>query len=73
MGLFEDIKTKADLNGDGKLSLADLDGMRDGNNSELIDKMKAVADRNEDGKLSLDDVKNFNLGDAIKDIKNKFF
>ena len=40
MSLVDDLKAKADLNGDGKLSLEDLEGLKDGANNEQIEKLK---------------------------------
>ena len=73
MGLIDDIKAKADKNGDGKASKEDLESLRDGNNDGVIDKLKSIADQNGDGKISLDDVKSIDLGATFGDIKNKLF
>ena len=72
MSLLDDIKTKADANGDGKLNSEDLESLRSGNNGQLIDKLKAAADQNDDGKLSFEDVKNFDFGSTITNIKAMF-
>lgn len=78
MSLLDDIKAKADANGDGKLSLEDLDGLRNGENGEIIDRLREKA-FGSDGKLSMDDLKNFNFdtlksttGDLIEDAKKSF-
>lgn len=71
MNLFNDIKAKADINGDGKLTVQDLDSLKDGSNNEALDKLKNLADRNSDGKLSLDDVKDIDFNNAVSDLNNK--
>lgn len=73
MSLLDDMKAKADANGDGKLNTDDLEALRNSDNGEIIDKLKAAADQNDDGKLSFDDAKSFDLGDAVADLKDKFF
>jgi len=57
MGLFDELKAKADMNNDGKIDKADLDHLNNGENSSMIDNLKAKADTNNDGKLSFDDIK----------------
>jgi hypothetical protein len=71
MNLFNIIKERADINGDGKLTPQDLDSLKDGNNNEALDKLKDLADRNSDGKLSLDDVKDIDFNNAVGDLNNK--
>ena len=71
MSLLDDIKAKADLNGDGKIGLEDLESLKDGTNNEQLDKLKEFADRNGDGKVDLEDVKNFDLGNLVQDAKDK--
>lgn len=72
MGLLDDLKAKADVNGDGKITKEDLEALKSGDNADMVDKLKGLADQNDDGKLNLDDVKNFDLGDTISDAKNVF-
>lgn len=72
MNLLDQLKNAADRNGDGRLNKDDLEALKDGSNNEILDKMKDMADQNNDGKVSFDDVKDFNLGGAIGDLKNKF-
>ncbi|MBM3210248.1 EF-hand domain-containing protein [Candidatus Saccharibacteria bacterium] len=70
MGIFDDIKTHAqslaDQDGDGRLSAADLEALKDGNNDEKIEALKQKADANEDGKIDLADLKG-----VAKDLFNK--
>lgn len=73
MSLFDDIKAKADTNGDGKINKDDLEALRSGDNNDLINKLKDLADQNDDGKLNLNDLKQFDLGDTVNDLKDKFF
>ena len=49
MGLLDDLKAKADLNGDGKLSAEDLEQLKGTINGEQLDKLKQLADQNDDG------------------------
>lgn len=72
MSIFDQLKEKADQNGDGRLNKDDLEALKDGNNDELLDKLKDAADQNDDGKLSFDDAKSFDLGETFGDLKNKF-
>lgn len=71
MGLLDDLKTKADLNGDGKLSTEDLEQLKGTINSEQLDKLKQLADQNDDGKLDLNDIKGIDLGNIAGDVKDK--
>lgn len=64
MGLLDNIKAKADANGDGKVSAADLEALKDGLNNEQLDKIKEKF-LGKDGKLSLEDLKSLNL-DSLK-------
>ena len=66
MSLLDDLKAKADVNGDGKLSIEDLEKLKDGVNNDQLDELKKVADQNGDGKLDLEDVKSFNF-DSVKE------
>ena len=70
MSLLDDLKSKADLNGDGKLNVADLESLKDGANNGQLDKLKDIADRNGDGKVDLDDAKNLDLGKVASDVKS---
>ena len=76
MSIIDDIKAKADANGDGKVDLKDLESLRDGANGEIIDKLKARA-MGSNGKLDMGDLKNLNLdnlkataGDLVDEAKN---
>lgn len=73
MNLFDNLKAKADINGDGKITKADLDALKSPENKQKIDDLKAKADQNKDGKLDLQDVKGANLGQLAKDVKDSFF
>lgn len=69
MSLFDDLKTKADLNGDGKLSIDDLASVKDKISTEQWEKLQAIADRNDDGKIDMADIKGFDFGKALDDLK----
>lgn len=72
MSLLDDIKAKADTNGDGRLSVEDLESLKDGSNNEQIDKLEQVADQNGDGKIGLDDISNFDFGETLNQVKDAF-
>lgn len=69
MSLLDDIKAKADANGDGAINMDDLNAMKDQFSPEQFDQLKEKLLGN-DGKLSLDDLKNFNLGDTFNSVKD---
>lgn len=71
MSLLDDLKAKADANGDGKISLEDLEALRDGSNNSAIDKIKEVA-QNTGGKIDFEEIKNLNIGGVIDYLKKKF-
>lgn len=70
MSVFDDIKAKADQNGDGKLSAADLDELKGQLPTDKLEQLKQLADQNDDGKISLDDVKSIDFGDMMNNAKN---
>lgn len=72
MGLFDDIKAKADVNGDGKITPEDLEALKDGANNEKLDQLKGLADQNGDGKIDLADIKGFKFDNVIDNAKDKF-
>ena len=59
MSLLDDLQAKADLNGDGKLSVEDLE------------KLKGLADQNGDGKIDFEDAKSFNFDNVVDVVKDK--
>jgi hypothetical protein len=75
MSLFDDIKAKADTNGDGKITAADLEGLKDGVNNDTLDQLKAKADSNGDGRLDLADLKDAgsDIGGTLASPKDKLF
>lgn len=70
MSLLDDLQAKADLNGDGKLSMDDLANAKDKLTPEQWEKLQEIGDRNGDGKVDMADLKEFNLGDVVNDIKD---
>lgn len=72
MSVLDDIKAKVDANGDGKLSLDDLNELKDKLPTDKFDELKNMADQNDDGKVNFDDVKNLDFGDLINDAKSAF-
>lgn len=71
MSLLDDLKAKADLNGDGKLTAEDIEQLKGTINGEQLDKLKQLADQNDDGKLNLDDIKGIDLGNIASDVKDR--
>ncbi len=69
MSLLDDLKAKADLNGDGKLGPEDLESLKDGANNEQIEKLKEFADQNGDGKVDMEDIKSVDLGNIATTVK----
>lgn len=69
MSLLDDLKSKSDLNGDGNLSINDLESLKDGANNEQLEKLKELADQNGDGTINFDDIKNFDFGNIVDDLK----
>jgi hypothetical protein len=72
MGLFDALKAKADMNGDGKITKEDLESLKSPENKDKIEQLKGVADRNKDGKLDLSDAKGLDFGQLAKDAKGLF-
>lgn len=63
MDLVGEVQKIADANGDGKLSVEDLDSLKQKfpDQADLLDKAKAIADQNGDGKIDLADMQGFDL------------
>jgi hypothetical protein len=72
MSLLDDIKAKADLNGDGKVSVEDLEALKDGVNNDKLEQLKKIADQNGDDKIDVEDIKNINLDDIVAKAKDTF-
>lgn len=74
MNLLEEIKQRADANADGKLTLDDINALREKfpDQANVLDKVKALADANGDGKVDPGDLKNFNLGDVMGKVGSLF-
>ncbi len=73
MSLIDDLKARADQNGDGKISKEDLENLQDKLPKDQLEKLKGIADQNGDGKIDMNDVKNLDLGDIASSIKDKLF
>lgn len=72
MALFDELKKRADVNGDGKITKEDLDAVNSPENKQKVDELKKVADSNKDGKVDLSDVKGINLGEVAGNLKGMF-
>lgn len=68
MSILDDLKAKADANGDGKITMADLDSLKDGTNDDLINRLKQKAARF-DGKLNLNDPRHIDTNNLISDTR----
>ncbi|MFZ1248856.1 MAG: EF-hand domain-containing protein [Candidatus Saccharimonadales bacterium] len=77
MSILDDLKAKADQNGDGKLSSADIEEMKQNHTEDasMLDQLKAKADANNDGKIGLDDLKEVgnSITDKLGEVKDKLF
>lgn len=75
--VLAEAQARADANGDGKLTLDDVNELAQDHNlgPEFIESLKAHADANGDGKLSPEDVTSSmtDIGGKMSDLKNKFF
>ncbi len=72
MSVLDDIKAKADANGDGKLDASDLEGFKDKMPADKFDELKSKLDASGDGKLSFDDIQGLDWSGLIDNIKNSF-
>ncbi len=75
--MLADAQAKADTNGDGKLTMDDVDALakRHGIDPKMVDDLKTKGDVNGDGKVDLEDLKaGFgNAGTMFEDAKSKLF
>lgn len=75
--VLAEAQARADANGDGKLTLDDVNELAQDHNlgPEFVSSLKAHADANGDGKLSPEDVVNSinDIGGKMSDLKSKFF
>ena len=72
MSLLDEIKSKADANGDGKLSQEDIEGLQGSIPQDKFDQLKSIADGNADGKIDISDVQNLDWGGLLEEAKNTF-
>jgi uncharacterized protein (DUF2141 family) len=81
MSVFDELKAKADANGDGKLTTEDLKSLEGKLPTEQLNGLKAKADANGDGKIDLSDLGGLKdlggnlgskLGDTLGGLKDKF-
>ena len=68
MSLLDDIKAKADEA--GKVSMDQLQELKDKLPEEKLQQLQDMADRNDDGKVSVDDLQNFDFRKLFDDAKN---
>ncbi len=62
MDLLSEVQQHADTNGDGKLTVADFEVLKEKfpDYHEIIDRAKLLADQNSDGKVDIADIKSLN-------------
>lgn len=77
MGLLDDIKAKADTNGDGKVDAKDLEDLKAKypKFNVSLNELKKKADTNADGKVDVSDASGIfdGLKGSLGDIKTKLF
>lgn len=76
MSIFDDMKAKADANGDGKLSKDDFEALKekysgDEGAQEKLQGLKEKVDANGDGKLDFDDARSLFDG-GLGGMRDKF-
>lgn len=73
MAFFDELKAKADTNGDGKLTSDDIQHFREKypEQSDYLSGLQARADANNDGKVDFADAKNM-ADDVITNVKDFF-
>lgn len=66
MALFDELKAKADANGDGKVDASDIEALKTtyGDEVEKLDELKAMADANSDGKVDMADIQSLQKNPA---------
>lgn len=72
MSVFDDIKAKADANGDGKLDQNDLSDLEGKIPQNKLAELKNLADQNGDGKVDFGDMQHINLDDTLTKAKDGF-
>ncbi len=75
--IIADAQAKADANGDGKLSVDDLDELaqKHGIDPQILEGFKQKADANGDGRIGFEDLQSGvgQLGTMVNDLKDKLF
>jgi Ca2+-binding EF-hand superfamily protein len=72
MELLNQLTQLADKNGDGKLSVEDLESLKGGANDQILQQLQDKADQNGDGKLDISDLQNLNFNDLLGSITGLF-
>ena len=74
MSIFDDLRSKADANGDGKINKDDLEALRGHISDDQIDDLKKKADANGDGKVDASDLNDLKgqVSDMLNNMKGKF-
>lgn len=65
--MLDDIKAKADEA--GKVSMDQLNELKDKLPAEKFEELQKLADRNDDGKIDLGDLNSFDFGSLVDDAK----
>lgn len=73
MSFIDDIKAKADANGDGKLTFEDLEHLKESHPeaNEQLSKLQTRADANDDGKIDFSDARGM-FDDAMNNLGGIF-
>jgi Ca2+-binding EF-hand superfamily protein len=67
MSMLDDIKAKADEA--GKVSMDQLNELKEKLPAEKFEELQKLADRNDDGKIDLGDLNSFDFGSLVDDAK----
>ena len=73
MSSIDDIKAKADANGDGKLTFEDLEHLKESHPeaNDQLSSLQTRTDANDDGKVDLSDARGM-LGDVMNNLGGMF-
>ncbi len=72
MGFIDDLQSKAYANSDGKVSIDDLNAIRNKSNGSLVDQLKEKAHKARDGRVSPEDAWSIDFGVAVKRFERSF-
>lgn len=77
MNILDELKAKADTNGDGKVDRSDIEALKSKypDYADTLDELKAKADANNDGRVNFSDVSDLfgDLKDGMSEFGKKIF